>query len=211
MLVREMSNEECVRVFAGARLARLACAVDNQPYVVPVYLAFYQSSIDEPCFYGFTTLGQKIEWMRANPLVCVEMDEIVSTTRWRSVIAFGRFQELPLLPELNAGHRPARLMDHDPNEVVHEESVPTCEALVAYQLLQTHAMWWEPASTSRVGLAHDNSVQSFDPIYFKISIDRTTGREATPDIGAKSLPESTSHPSGKFHWLRDALDRVIPR
>ena len=40
MLVREMSNEECFRVFAGARLARLACAVDNQPYVVPVYLAF---------------------------------------------------------------------------------------------------------------------------------------------------------------------------
>jgi nitroimidazol reductase NimA-like FMN-containing flavoprotein (pyridoxamine 5'-phosphate oxidase superfamily) len=210
MLVREMSNEECFRVFAGARLARLACAVDNQPYVVPVYLAFYQPSIDRPCFYGFTTLGQKIEWMRANPLVCVEMDEIMSTSRWRSVIAFGRFEELPQLPELNVGHPPSRRMDHDPNELAREESVLTCEALLAYQLLQSHAVWWEPAATSRVGLTQDGTAQSFNPIYFKISIDRTTGREATPDIGASGSPESPSHPAGKFHWLRDALDRVIP-
>jgi len=39
MVIREMSREECLRVLAGARLARLACAHENQPYVVPVYLA----------------------------------------------------------------------------------------------------------------------------------------------------------------------------
>jgi uncharacterized protein len=72
MVIRELSNEECRRMLAGTRLARLACAFNNQPYVVPVYLAYHEPSEGEACFYGFTTVGQKVDWMRANPLVCVE-------------------------------------------------------------------------------------------------------------------------------------------
>ena len=79
-----MSREECLRVLAGARLARLACAHENQPYVVPVYLAYHEAS---GCLYGFTTPGQKVEWMRANPLVCVEVDEVAAYDQWVSVIA----------------------------------------------------------------------------------------------------------------------------
>src|ERR1022692_3412894 len=96
MVIREMSREECLRVLAKAKLARLACAHENQPYVVPVYLAYHEAY---ECLYGFTTPGQKVEWMRANPLVCVEVDEIVAYDQWVSVIAFGRYEELPETPE----------------------------------------------------------------------------------------------------------------
>ena len=37
--------------------------------------------------------------MRANPLVCVEVDEVVSPQEWVSVIVFGRYEELPDTPE----------------------------------------------------------------------------------------------------------------
>ena len=37
-------------------------------------------------------------WMRSNPLVCVEVDKIESHDQWVSVIAFGRFEELPETP-----------------------------------------------------------------------------------------------------------------
>ena len=60
---------------------------ENQPYVVPVYLTYDVLSGGEPCLYGFTTPGQKIEWMRANPLVCVEVDEVTAHDQWVSVIA----------------------------------------------------------------------------------------------------------------------------
>ena len=108
MVIREMSREECLRVLAGARLARLACAHENQPYVVPVYLAYHEAS---GCLYGFTTPGQKVEWMRANPLVCVEVDEIAAYDQWVSVIAIGRYEELPETPgsdgaRLRAPERP---------------------------------------------------------------------------------------------------------
>ncbi len=88
MVIREMSEQECLRVLAATRLARLACASKNQPYVVPVLLVYDEAS---GCLYGFTTPGRKVEWMRANPQVCVELDEIAASDQWISVIANGRY------------------------------------------------------------------------------------------------------------------------
>ena len=64
MLIREMTRKECSEVLEHASVVRLACVRDNQPYVVPMYVACHEKYI-----YGFTTLGQKAEWMRSNPLV----------------------------------------------------------------------------------------------------------------------------------------------
>jgi nitroimidazol reductase NimA-like FMN-containing flavoprotein (pyridoxamine 5'-phosphate oxidase superfamily) len=89
-----MSKGECLGVLARVRLARLGCARENQPYIVPVYLAYEATG----CLYGFTTPGQKVEWMRTNPLVCVEVDEVATPDQWVSVIAFGRYEELPEAP-----------------------------------------------------------------------------------------------------------------
>jgi nitroimidazol reductase NimA-like FMN-containing flavoprotein (pyridoxamine 5'-phosphate oxidase superfamily) len=53
-----------------------------------------------PDFYCFSTLGRKIEWMRENPLVCVEVDEIVAHDNWLSVVALGHYLEFfPTLPK----------------------------------------------------------------------------------------------------------------
>src|SRR5271163_4549511 len=102
MVIRELSREECIQVLVRARLARLACAHENQPYIVPVYLAYDEAS---ECLYGFTTPGQKVEWMRSNPLVCVEVDEIRDYDQWVTAIVFGRYEELPATPGRN-GIRP---------------------------------------------------------------------------------------------------------
>src|SRR6202521_4793488 len=113
MVIREMNREECLRVLARGRLARLACAHENQPYIVPVYLAYHEASA---CLYGFTTPGQKVEWMRANPLVCVEVDEVAAHDQWVSVIARGRYEELPETPgsdgaSLRAPERPRNVAE----------------------------------------------------------------------------------------------------
>src|SRR5665213_3337694 len=101
MIIREMSREECLRCLAGARLARLACSHENQPYVVPVYLTYHEAS---ECLYGFTTPGQKVEWMRANPLVCIEVGDIAAYDQWVSVIATGRYEELRERSASDGGH-----------------------------------------------------------------------------------------------------------
>lgn len=147
MLIHEMTLEECRAALAQASLARLACVVDRQPYVVPVYLAY-----DGDYLFGFSTLGSKIDYMRANPLVCVEIDDVKSQHEWMSVLVFGRYEELLDTPENDAAR--AR----------------------AHELLEKRAMWWETAC-----VVHRDYPKSLSPIFYRIHIDRMTGHRASPD------------------------------
>src|SRR5262249_46058117 len=165
MVIQEMTLEECRELLARTSLARLACEMDGQPYVVPVYLTY-----DGSCLFGFATVGHKIDCMRANPLVCVEVDGIRSQTDWMSVIIFGRYEELSDTPEFQA------VRPH------------------AHQLLQSRAMWWEPAS---VAFEHREYPKSFSPIFYRIQIDQMTGHRALTDRVVGNLGSSAVHKT----WL----------
>src|ERR1700722_18946282 len=202
MLIREMSKEECLRVLAGARLAKLACAHENQPYVVPVYLAYGEPSSGEACLYGFTTLGQKVVWMRANPLVCVEVDEVVNYDEWVSVIAIGRYEELPATPVRDSAR--GRLPEQSgsrPNETDEQG----CENQ-AWEVLKPHPMWQEPGSPAWAARARHDSAEPLIPIYYRIRIDSVTGHEATQE--AKDAISSAAPASLP---LDDESDRSVPR
>lgn len=177
MVIREMNREECFRLLARARLARLACSYENQPYVVPVYLT-YHSSGGEACLYGFTTPGQKVEWMRANPLVCVEVDEVTSDDQWVSVIAFGRYEELPNTEGHDGSRLPARAESSQGSGTTPDTAGRDSERLLAHEVLQAHAMWWAPATAART---HRDPAGPFIPIFYKVWINQVTGHQATRD------------------------------
>jgi len=212
MVIREMSKEECLRVLAGTRLARLACAHENQPYVVPVYLAYHGAS---GCLYGFTTPGQKVEWMRANPLVCVEVDEIAASDQWVSVIATGRYEELPETPGSDAAR--LRAQEH-PRQL--DEAIPAWSAGSrpcqcddererAWQILKALPVWWEPGSTAWVARAYRNPAEPFVSVYFRIRIDRVTGHEATRDSSDAISYAAPAPLAGRWGWLGRTLTRVF--
>lgn len=90
MQIRALSEKECFALLPRIGLGRLACAHEGQPYVIPIYLVYEQVFL-----YGFTTLGQKVEWRRVNPRVCVEWDQVVSEYDWTSVIISGQYEDLP--------------------------------------------------------------------------------------------------------------------
>ena len=56
MVIQEMTDGECRAMLARRHVARLACARNNQPYIVPVHV-----DLDGEFLYGFATLGQKID------------------------------------------------------------------------------------------------------------------------------------------------------
>ncbi|MGB8830523.1 MAG: pyridoxamine 5'-phosphate oxidase family protein, partial [Candidatus Sulfotelmatobacter sp.] len=89
-MVVEMTEQECRDLLARSSLGRLGCSKNDQPYVVPINFAY-----EGDYFYVLSTMGQKIEWMRANPKVCVEVDEIAKQAEWMSVVVNGSYQELP--------------------------------------------------------------------------------------------------------------------
>jgi nitroimidazol reductase NimA-like FMN-containing flavoprotein (pyridoxamine 5'-phosphate oxidase superfamily) len=224
MVIREMSREECLRVLAGTRQARLACAHENQPYVVPVSLAYHEAP-GGACLYGFTTPGLKVEWMRANPLVCIEVDELVAYDQWVSVIALGRYEELP---GAESGKPPAGQQEEEGCDdervrawqtlnaprAVHgagrqEEEGCEEERARAWQVLKNQPMWWEPGWTVWVARAGRDPAEPYIPLYYRIRIGRVTGHEATPDAPAASSSAATAPPAQRLGWLRGALTRVF--
>jgi len=211
MVIREMSEGECRRVLSRARLARLACAHENQPYVVPVYLAYEATGY----LYGFTTPGQKVEWMRINPLVCVEVDEIATYDQWVSVIVFGRYEELPEAPASKGAHLRASERPQQAAEATtawpanSRQDLLEDELMQASQGLTAHPSWWEPASTAWATRVHRDSAEPFISVYYRIRIDRVTGHEATRDTRHATSDAVPSPPTGTWGRLRRTLSHVF--
>jgi uncharacterized protein len=175
MFIHEMTEFECRQALQKATVGRLACARDNQPYVVPIHFAF-----DGHYIYGFTTAGQKIEWMRTNPKVCLEIDDEISHNQWQSIIVFGRYEELPDVPKYEAAR------------------------VKAHELLQKHVMWWEPAY---VGAAHRDLPHSDIPIFYRLRIDRMTGHRATPN-SAQISELKTEETKVRDGWWSEILHHI---
>jgi nitroimidazol reductase NimA-like FMN-containing flavoprotein (pyridoxamine 5'-phosphate oxidase superfamily) len=154
MLVREMTLEECYRALKNNHLGRLGCAHEDQPYVVPIFFAYDGAHLYGSNIYVLSTIGLKIEWMRANPLVCLEIDDVKAPSDWLSVVVLGHYQELLETPEYEITRRHA------------------------YDLLSEHAQWWEPAAAVAEG--HGEQIEPFSPIYYRIFIDHLSGRQALP-------------------------------
>ena len=88
---RELSRAEIDEFLRGQRIARLACSSGGETYVVPLIYAY-----DDGGMVAVTTEGRKTAMLRENPRVCVEVDEYDLDGRgsWRSVIAYGTYEEL---------------------------------------------------------------------------------------------------------------------
>lgn len=174
MLIQEMTERECLEAIDWARFGRLACARDNQPYVPPFYFAYREKYL-----YSFATLGRKIEWMRSNPLVCVEVDEVISGQDWMSVIVFGRYEEMPDTP-LWQGERE-----------------------LAHDMLSARAMWWQPGY---VAMTHRGQPHSMTPLYYRIRIDDVTGHRAvSEETKVEKVSPASSRSSFSLKGLRDSL------
>lgn len=87
--VEEMGAQEVHALLERADYGHLGCARDNRPYVMPIHYAY-----EDPDIYIFTTEGMKTEFIAANPEVCLQVEEVVDPTNWKSVIATGKAERL---------------------------------------------------------------------------------------------------------------------
>jgi nitroimidazol reductase NimA-like FMN-containing flavoprotein (pyridoxamine 5'-phosphate oxidase superfamily) len=147
MIIHELTGPECREVLGRASLGRLACCRGEQPYVVPVFLYF---DGEGDCLYGFAAVGQKIDWMRSNPRVCVEMDDVADQTHWTTILVFGRFQEVG---------------DTAPDDIARRR---------ALHLFQQRPNWWLPGIAKREGGSEHHA-----PVIYRIQIERVSGRRAS--------------------------------
>jgi len=88
-MMKMLNTEESRRLLQAARVVRLGCIVNGEPYVVPI-----NCHMEGDYLYSHSLAGLKIASLRENPGACVQVDEIESDLRWRSVIAFGKYEEI---------------------------------------------------------------------------------------------------------------------
>lgn len=88
MLTR-FNEEQALKLLARERIGRLGCITEEGPYIVPISYYF-----EEGCVYSHSLPGMKISALRDDPRACLQIDEIESDVRWRSVLAFGTYEEV---------------------------------------------------------------------------------------------------------------------
>lgn len=85
----DLTKDEINNVLMSQSLCRIACSDGDKPYMVPVTFAYAGNYL-----YGQCMPGTKLSILRKNPNVCVQVDMINSLTNWKSVLVFGKFEEL---------------------------------------------------------------------------------------------------------------------
>lgn len=147
MRIVEIPHAECQELLRRVSIGRLACSLDNQPYVVPVCFAYEPERL-----YTFSTLGQKIKWMRQNPKVCLQTDEVENRSTWTSVVVNGTYLEL-------------------------REPQYTAEKELARERLAKYSEWWSTPLAERREGTRDLSIA---PVFFRIDIASMSGLRAIP-------------------------------
>jgi|SRR5689334_5677023 len=161
MRIIPISQEECSEVLQRVSIGRLACSLNDQPYVVPVAFSY-----EPDCIYIFSTFGKKIEWMRKNPKVCLQADEIGNRSNWTSVIVTGTYLEL------NVPQYHTSLREHAREKLAAQSSE-----------------WWRiPLSGAR----DRELVSSMETIFFRIDIKSISGLRAVPEA-EQSIHQGTDH------------------
>jgi uncharacterized protein len=148
MRIVEISHDECTHLLKSMSVGRLACSLDNQPYVVPICFAY------EPKYlYVFSTAGKKIEWMRQNSKVCMQVDDIASPSNWTSVVVEGNYTEL-------------------------REPQYSAEKERAKERLARFSEWWVTPLAQR--REHTSDVL-IEPVFFRVDIQSMSGLRGIPE------------------------------
>jgi uncharacterized protein len=82
--VNELTQEQIEELLGRINYGHLACSLDDRPYVVPTNFAYEGKFI-----YVYTTEGMKTNIIDTNPHVCLQVEEIVDSGEWQSVVVEG--------------------------------------------------------------------------------------------------------------------------
>ena len=138
---------------------RLACASNNRPYIVPLYFVF---DVDRLCC--FSTVGRNIEWIRENPLVCVEAEEV----RPR---------------RLGHRHCPWKICGNPEHKRICEEPG------TVRSRLGKRSLWWQSGYTATQIRRKGTPL----PVFYNIQIEEMSGLRGSPDTReAKKLRSSSN-------------------
>ena len=95
-MIEQLPPNEVESLLKEQVVGRIGCYDGSSVYVVPISYAY-----EDGCIYCHSHEGKKIQIMRNNPGICFQVDEMRDMSNWKSVIAWGEFEELSENDERN--------------------------------------------------------------------------------------------------------------
>lgn len=144
-MIGTMTREQCEHLLKTELVGRIGCSVAKKVYVVPLTYVYHDNFI-----YARSKEGMKISMMRKNPNVCFQVDSRVNMRNWRSVVIWGKYEELKTMAEQK---KAMKIL----NEILTPFSLS--ESLKPVEYLEPHHIEKER-----------------NPVLYRISVDEVTGR-----------------------------------
>ena len=155
-----LTESEIEATLRAGIVGRLGIHDEGRTFVVPISYVFDGASI-----YAHTGDGLKLQMLRHSPHdVCFQMDETHDPGNWRSVIAWGEFEELEGLPAIGAMQL---LIDRFTKETVSE----TASSMHLAPRMTLHEGGHHPDH-----LTHGGDVPGRSVVVFRLRLGERTGR-----------------------------------
>jgi len=88
-MFKHLSDVEAREFLSEEQIGQLGCIKAGFPYVIPINYIFHDGNL-----YFHSLAGDKIEALRQNPNACLQVHKNLDEYRWRSMIAFGKYEEI---------------------------------------------------------------------------------------------------------------------
>jgi uncharacterized protein len=89
-MIRALTDNEIHELLEKESYGHLGyCEGPKKPYVMPITYVYHENAL-----YAFSFEGKKTQVMRKHPDVCFQIEHLRDSTQWRSVMVWGRFEEL---------------------------------------------------------------------------------------------------------------------
>jgi nitroimidazol reductase NimA-like FMN-containing flavoprotein (pyridoxamine 5'-phosphate oxidase superfamily) len=146
-MLGELNKEQIETLLNTENIARLGCYADGKIYLVPVSYAY-----DNGYIYAHSKDGMKVQMMRKNPKVCIEVDAMQNMANWQSVIAWGNFEELK---DKESQMKGMKLLMDKLKPLMASETAQPSHGLIS---------------------SHQQDVKGFHAVAFRIKLEEKTGR-----------------------------------
>ena len=88
-MIKSLKEKECKRILSQNYIGHLGYIYQDKPFVIPITYFYKENQII--CYSGE---GHKIQALRKQSNVALEVSEIESSNHWQSAIVHGFYQEL---------------------------------------------------------------------------------------------------------------------
>jgi len=131
MNIGKLKLSDALTILHESTFGYLGCISNGDPYVLPINYYF-----DGKHIFSHSLPGLKIEAMRKNPRVCIQVNQIKDPYHWRSAIAYGLYEEIadPQIIQAAMGELYKHIEQLTP---VESKMIGTSEKMVVYRIRLT--------------------------------------------------------------------------